>query len=169
VGHTGIDIAFRVTFTIAETVVEWRHPGHRNRNGVYGMSTREVLDLVKRWETAELNEDAAALDGLLAGDFCGIGPLGFVLSRQQWLGRYHGGLRNAAFAAQDPQVRIYGETAVVIAVQKQETTFQEHDSSGEFRLGMVAVKQDGDWAIANIQLSGPLGAPPSAPPDFKRD
>jgi hypothetical protein len=51
----------------------------------------------------------------------------------------------------------------------QETTFQEHDSSGEFRLGTVAVKQDDDWAIANVQLSGPLGAPPSVPPDFTQD
>jgi hypothetical protein len=133
-----------------------------------GMSAQEVLDLVQRWESAELHEDAAALDGLLAEDFHGIGPLGFVLSRQQWLGRYRGGLRNAAFEAKDPQVRMYGDTAVVVAVQKQETTFQEHDSSGEFRLGMVAVKRGSGWAIANIQLSGPLGAPPSTPPDFRR-
>ena len=134
------------------------------------MSENEVLELVKRWATAELDEDADALGGMLADDFTGIGPIGFVLTKQQWAGRYRGGeLKNAEFEVLEPQVRLYGDTAVVVGVQKQETSFQGHDTGGQFRLTLVAVKQGGEWRVANVQLSGPLGPPPSAPPNFKRD
>lgn len=134
------------------------------------MSETEVLELVKRWAAAELDEDADTLGDLLADDFTGIGPIGFVLTKQQWTGRYRGGeLKNAEFEVLEPQVRTYGDTAVVVGVQKQETSFQGHDTGGSFRLTLVAVRQDGRWRVANIQLSGPLGPPPGAPPNFKRD
>ncbi|MGH3760838.1 nuclear transport factor 2 family protein [Actinophytocola sp.] len=133
------------------------------------MSEQEVLDLVKRWATAELNEDADALGGLLADDFTGIGPLGFVLTKQRWTGRYRGGeLKNSEFEVVDAQVRAYGDTAVVVGVQKQETTFAGNDTGGQFRLTLVAVRRDAGWVIANLQLSGPLGPPPSMPPNFKQ-
>ena len=52
------------------------------------MSATNVLDLVTSWAKAEEANDAAALDRLLAGDFVGVGPLGFVLDRDQWLARF---------------------------------------------------------------------------------
>ena len=48
-------------------------------------ATNDVLDLVRRWAAAEQQNDAGSLDGLLADDFVGVGPLGFVLTREQWL------------------------------------------------------------------------------------
>jgi len=41
-----------------------------------------VLDLVRRWAAAEQQNDAGLLGGLLADDFAGVGPLGFVLTRE---------------------------------------------------------------------------------------
>jgi len=134
------------------------------------MSENDVLDLVQRWVKAELAEDADGLGGLLTEDFNGIGPLGFVLTKQQWTGRYRGGgLTNSAFEVLEPSVRVYGDTAVVVGAQKQETSFQGHDTGGSFRLTLIAVKGDAGWAVANIQLSGPLGPPPQMPPNFKKD
>lgn len=126
-------------------------------------ATREqVLDLSRRWADGEQRCDAAVLDGLLAGDFAAVGPRGFVLTRQQWLDRYRSGdLKNEAFALRDASVREYGGTAIVTGVQEQRTTFQGHDASGRFRLGMVAVRQAGHWVIAALQLSGPI---PTMPP-----
>jgi uncharacterized protein (TIGR02246 family) len=145
-------------------------PAPEFRIGARTMSEQEVLDLVQQWATAELKEDADTLGELLAEDFNGIGPLGFVLTKQQWTGRYRGGdLHNTAFDVVDAQVRLYGDTAVVVGVQKQETSFQGHDTGGEFRLTLVAVRRDGGWSVANIQLSGPLGPPPGMPPSFKKD
>src|SRR5215213_7598282 len=59
-------------------------------------ATTAVLDLVERWAAAEQGNDAEALDGLLADDFVGVGPVGFVLGREQWLGRFGNGLENRA-------------------------------------------------------------------------
>jgi ketosteroid isomerase-like protein len=118
----------------------------------------EVLDLVRRWAAAEQRNDAGLLDGLLADDFVGVGPLGFVLSRQQWLARFRDGLENRAFAVEDPQARDYGTAAVVVGVQAQETSFQGADNSGRFRLTLVAVRQAGRWLVAGVHI-GPLQRP----------
>jgi hypothetical protein len=56
----------------------------------------DVLDLVGRWAEAEQGNDAEALDGLLAGDFVGVGLVGFVLGRDQWLAASATGWRTAA-------------------------------------------------------------------------
>lgn len=122
----------------------------------------QVLELGRRWADAELRGDGAALDTLLADDFAAIGPRGFALDRQQWLDRYRSGdLKNAAFFLRDVNVREHGDTAILIGVQDQRSTFQGHDASGRFRLGMVAVRQVGRWVIAGLQLSGPM---PDMPP-----
>jgi uncharacterized protein (TIGR02246 family) len=126
------------------------------------MSEQEVSDLVKRYATAELNGDAGAYDDLVTDDFQGIGPVGFVLNKQQWVGRL-ANVKNDAFEVKDATVRLYGDTAVVVGVQDQTTTVMGRDTSGQFRLTLTVVKQDGKWAIANAQLSGPLRAPEDMP------
>ena len=120
------------------------------------MTEQEVLDLVQRWAEVELRGDADAYGDLLAPDFVGVGPVGFVLTREQWADRHRGDLKNEEFQVQDPHVRIYGDTAIVEAVQKQRTTVMGRDTSGSFRLIAVAVKEEGRWVLANIQLSGSL-------------
>lgn len=44
----------------------------------------DVLDLVQQWADAERQNDGSALAPLLADEFFGVGPLGFVLTRDQW-------------------------------------------------------------------------------------
>ncbi len=127
------------------------------------MSTGNILELVRAWADAELRGDADTLDTLLAADFVGVGPRGFVLTRQQWLARYRSGdLRNSSFELRDPQVRDYGAAAVVVGTQAQETTHQGRDTSAELRATLVAVRSDtaaGGWLLAGVHLSptaGPL-------------
>ena len=125
--------------------------------------TDDVFDLVTSWAKAEEANDAAALDGLLAADFMGVGPLGFVLGRDQWLARFGNGLENRAFAVEDAQVRDYGTAAVIVGVLAQETSFRGGDNSGRFRLTLVAVRPDGGWRLAGVHI-GPLQQPPAGPP-----
>ena len=112
----------------------------------------EVLELVERWATAEQGYDVAALDRLLANDFVGVGPVGFVLGRDQWLARFGNGLENRAFTVQDAQVREYGTAAVVVGVLDQETSFQGADNSGRFRLSLVAARPADRWLLANAHI-----------------
>jgi ketosteroid isomerase-like protein len=121
--------------------------------------TTDVLDLVGRWAAAEQGNDAQALEGLLADDFVGVGPLGFVLDRDQWLARFGNGLTNRAFAVEDAQVRDYGAAAVVVAVLAQETSYRGGDNSGRFRLTLVAVRPADRWLLAGAHI-GMLQQPP---------
>jgi ketosteroid isomerase-like protein len=122
-------------------------------------ATNDVLDLVRRWAAAEQENDAGSLDGLLADDFVGVGPLGFVLTREQWLARFGNGLENRSFAVEDPQVHDHGSAAVVVGVDAQETSFRGGDNSGRFRLTLVAVRPAERWLVAGVHI-GPLQASP---------
>jgi uncharacterized protein (TIGR02246 family) len=127
-------------------------------------TSTDVLDLVERWAAAEQGNDAEALDRVLADDFVGVGPLGFVLGRDQWLARFGNGLENHAFAVEDAQVRDYGTAAVVVGVLAQETSFQGGDNSGRFRLTLVAARPADRWLLANAHigmLQTPAGPPSS--------
>ncbi|MFL5883136.1 MAG: methyltransferase domain-containing protein [Actinomycetota bacterium] len=62
-------------------------------------ATTDVPDLVESWAAAEQGSDVEALDRLLAGDFVGVGLVGFVLGRDQWLARFGNGLENRGTAA----------------------------------------------------------------------
>ena len=131
------------------------------------MTGNDVLATLDRFAAAEHTADTEALDGLLSDDFQGIGPLGFVLTKEQWLDRYaSGSLVPTAFDLVDVSVRRYGGTAVATAVQKQEMTYHGHPANGEFRAVVVLSEQDGRWVLVNCQVSGPLGPPPNRPPDF---
>ncbi len=125
----------------------------------------KITSLVQRWVDAELAGDAAAMDTLLTDDFIGVGPVGFVLNRAQWLGRHESGsVRNHEFSVTDLHIRVYNDTALVSATETQRTTARGFENNGSFRLGIVAVLQE-TWKIAHIQFSGPLIAPGEVP-DF---
>jgi ketosteroid isomerase-like protein len=119
----------------------------------------DILDLVDRWAAAEQENDPGRLDGLLADDFVGVGPLGFVLTRQQWLERFGNGLENRTFKVEDPQVHDHGGAAVVVGVDNQETSFRGGDNSGRFRLTLTAVRPADRWLVASVHI-GPLQGPP---------
>src|SRR6478672_3276033 len=118
-----------------------------------------VLDLVQRWAAAEAHNDAATLDGLLDGGFAGVGPFGFILTRDQWLARFTNGLVNQSFTVTDLQVRDCGTEAVGIGVLAQETSWQGTDNSGRFRVTLVAMQEGEGWRLAHVHI-GPLQGPP---------
>ena len=123
------------------------------------MGTGSVLDLVREWAGAELHSDHQKLDTLLADDFVGVGPRGFVLTRDQWLARYRSGdLRNTGFELRDPQVRDYGAAAVVVGTQAQQTIHLGRDTSAELRATLVAVRPNDRWLLAGVHLS-PIAGP----------
>jgi hypothetical protein len=111
-------------------------------------------DILARWIDAEARGDAASLDALLDVDFRGDGPRGFVLTKQEWLDRYRDGeLVTNTFEWEDTHVRVHADTVFVRGVQTQKASYRGEDWSGRFLATLVAVRQDGQWAIVNVQLS----------------
>ncbi len=121
----------------------------------------ESLDkLAQDLAKAELRGDVAFLARTLADDFIGIGPRGFMLTKDEWLARHKSGdLRYESFGLDDVKIRVYGDAAVLTGRETLKATYQGHDQQGEFRTTKVFVKQGGDWRLAGLQLS-PIAPPP---------
>jgi hypothetical protein len=124
-----------------------------------------LLELGRRWVTAEIEKDLQTLDALVHSEFRLVGPLGFILDRKAWLGRYRPGqLDTTELTWDQTEIRVIGDTAISIGRQSQQATFQGRPSNGDFRVTHVFVREpsaaDG-WLIAGIQLS-PIMQPPGA-------
>jgi len=120
----------------------------------------QVNELIDKWAAAELAGDASAYDELLAPDFRGVGPVGFVLDREQWAARHAHGLVNHEFRVDDRELRAYGDdTVVVTAVETQRTVAMGQENNGSFRIVAVVVRRGDIWVLAHVQFSGPVRAP----------
>ena len=120
----------------------------------------EIRNLEQAWTAAEQSADADTLDELTVPEFHLVGPLGFVLTRQQWSERYRSGdLRTAYLDWQIESLTVYGDAAVTLGTHTQQASYQGHPADGAFRSTHVATRRDGRWKLAAIQLS-PIQRPP---------
>ena len=120
---------------------------------------RQAEGFTQEWATAEQRGDTAFLEDALTDGFVGVGPLGFMLDKQQWLGRFAGGLSYESFALDEVEARLYEGAAVVTGRQKQAGAFQGNDVGGEFRATVVLVERDGRWLLAGWHASPIAGVP----------
>ena len=111
-------------------------------------------ELGRKWAEAERTGNVAALDGLLGDEFRGVGPLGFVLTKEAWLGRYESGaLVHERFDWEPREVRVFGDTAVVIGNQFQKSAYQGRDiEDGRLRLTQVLIRRGGAWKLVSIHI-----------------
>ncbi len=121
----------------------------------------QILALLQRWAEAELRGDVAALEPMLDADFLAVGPLGFMLTKEQWLARHQPGeLQYQELTAEDATVRPYGDAAIVVFAQPQRATYKGNEVPGnKFRATLIAVRREGRWVIAGLHLS-PIAQPP---------
>lgn len=126
---------------------------------------QEVSQLAGAWANAELRGDTTLLGRLLADDYLGIGPLGFLLTKQEWLARHEAGdLKYQSFTLDEVKVRVYNtDAAVLTGHQVQEGTYRGNSIPGEFRITLVFVHQHGQWQLVSLQLSSI-----AQPPNFAR-
>src|SRR5437868_4026054 len=121
---------------------------------------QEVVRLADAWATAELHGDTAFLERTLTDDFIGIGPLGFMLTKQEWLARHQSGdLKYEAFNMDEIKVRVYNDAAVLTGRQVQKGAYRGNSIQAQFRTKLVFVQQQGQWKLASLHLST-IGQPP---------
>jgi ketosteroid isomerase-like protein len=124
----------------------------------------EIEAFLAAWTAAERKGDTTALDGLLTGDFVGVGPLGFTLSKQEWLARHAtGDLKYETFQLDELQERVYGDAAAITARQVGRGAYRGGPVPEVLRATLVVARQSGDWRLAGIHYSfiaGTPGAPP---------
>jgi ketosteroid isomerase-like protein len=123
---------------------------------------QEVLRQAGAWANAELRGDTTFLETTLADDFIGIGPLGFMLTKQEWLARHQSGdLKYESFNLDEIKVRVYNDDAAVLTGrQVQNGAYRGNSIQAQFRITLVFVQQQGHWRLASLQLSS-IGQPPN--------
>jgi len=126
--------------------------------------TQSIDSFLSAWTTAERAGDIEKLDALLADDFYGVGPLGFILPRPAWLARHRqGDLVYEAFDLGEIRTQLHGEVAVVTARNNTRGSYQGHPIPGAVRATLVIEADAGSRRLAAIHMSfiaGTPGAPP---------
>jgi len=123
---------------------------------------QSIDTLLGEWTTAELAGDTPRLSVLLAEDFYGVGPLGFVLPRPAWLARHSPGqMTYESFTLDEIQTRELGDTVLVTARNDTLGTYQGHPVPGAVRATLVIARDGADamWRIAAIHMSFIAGTP----------
>jgi uncharacterized protein (TIGR02246 family) len=126
--------------------------------------TGQLEKLVEDWAAAELHGDTTFLGRVLADDFVGVGPRGFMLTKEQWIARHEAGnLKYESFGLDEVDVRPYGDAAVAVCRQTAEGVYEDengrYDIHEQFRATLVFVKQQGRWLLASLHLSPIAGRP----------
>lgn len=123
-----------------------------------------IDSFLAEWAAAEHAGDTEKLERILTSDFTAVGPLGFILPKEQWLARHRqGDLAYESFALYEVLAREHGGTAVVTIRQVVQGTYQGHPLPEAVRATLTVTSDTGSWQLAAIHMSfiaGTPGAPP---------
>lgn len=127
------------------------------------MSNDTITRFLTDWAATEQRGDTEILEEILTDDFVGIGPLGFTLTKRQWLDRHAAnGMKYDEFRLEDIQIRSYGDAVVAVALQTGKATYQGNEVPSTLRLSLVVTDSDTP-RLAGIHMSFVAGTP-GAPP-----
>lgn len=116
-----------------------------------------MQDTIRRlqyeFDQAERNADTKRLEQLIADDFLSIGPKGFILNKEEWIGR-HVHFKYHALDTSDMDIRLCHKTAIVRNLQKNRATYQGEEMMLTVRVSQVWIEQQDDtWRLVAIQFS----------------
>jgi len=115
---------------------------------------KQVEELEMEWRQAVLDNNAAAMDHLLADDYVGISANGTIETKVQVLAQRRAGtLRLTQMDLNDLKVRVYGDTAVVTSRVDLQGSNGERDISGRYRYTRVYNRRLGQWKIVSFEAS----------------
>lgn len=122
------------------------HPSHELH--------KEIEGLEMQWRDAQLSNNVAVMDKLLADDYIGISASGTIETKPEALAlRRAGTLHITALDLNDLKVRIYGDTAVVTSKADLQGTNGAADISGKYRYTRVYNRRLGQWKIVSFEAS----------------
>jgi len=125
------------------------------------MTTHEISRLLERLADAQRLADLDALSELLTDDFKLVGPLGFVVPKQQWLAQFRGGalqIESLEWDDVDIRTHAYANTAIAIGRLTQTATYADNRADGAFRVTAIAIGNGVTWHLAGAHYS-PIADP----------
>jgi ketosteroid isomerase-like protein len=115
---------------------------------------RELIDVSHAWDRAMITNDADAIGQYMADDWTIIGSDGSVGDRATFLDLVRSGaLTHDVMESHDLNVRVYGDTAVVIARGVSGGTYQGQKFYLVERVSCVFIRQESRWKCVSTHLS----------------
>ena len=123
----------------------------------------EVLRAEDEWAAALLRNDAAAVDRYLDDEWAVIDPEGGVTNKAAYLGWIKSGdvAMKALELIEEPMVRVYDDTAIVITRAESRGEFKGNPFSADERATDVFVKRGGRWRAVLSHISTVAGNTPA--------
>jgi hypothetical protein len=121
----------------------------------------EIKALLTRFAEAQRLSDVDDLSGLLTEDFKLVGPLGFVVPKQEWLEQFRTGMlqiQSLEWDEIDIRTHAYAYFAIAIGRLTQAATFARKAADGQFRVTAIAIGHGTTWHLAGAHYS-PIAAP----------
>ena len=119
---------------------------------IYGNAQDEIKKLEQDRNEALVHGDAAALDRLNSADYTVVNEWGHVLTKAQILdGFKSGAIKFESREQSDLNIRVYGNTAVVIGRVVEKGTQNGKSMSPQVRFSRVYVKEKGKWVAVSTQ------------------
>jgi ketosteroid isomerase-like protein len=114
----------------------------------------ELVKLENEFARAVANNDAVALDGLLADDWIIVDPDGSIIDKARFLAVIKSGaLSHELMESTDLRVRLYGNTAVVTGLTTTKGKFMGQAFASCERATDIFVKQADRWQCVFTQLT----------------
>jgi len=115
---------------------------------------KQIEALEMQWRQAQVDNDIAVIEHLLADDYMGITANGTIETKSQAIAqRKAGTIRITALDLDDLKIRLYGDTAVVTSKADVQGVNGQSDISGKYRYTRVYNKRLGQWKIVSFEAS----------------
>ena len=114
----------------------------------------ELLRVAREWDEAMIANDADAIGSFMADEWVIVGPDGSVGEKGRFLELVRSGLlTHDVMTTEDATIRVYGDTAVLIARGVSGGTYDGQQFRELERASNVFVKNGGQWRCVLTHLS----------------
>ena len=110
-----------------------------------------LKQMERDWNQATIAKDFNTVDRIMADDWTGVDFHGMTVTKAETMEELKSGeSSNESVELGEMQVKVFGNTAVVMGTDTEKSTYQGKDSSGKYAWLDVFTMRDGRWqAVAS--------------------
>lgn len=113
-----------------------------------------IDDLQERLNQALLGADGEELERLVDSDCQIIGPKGFKIAKDEWIGVHGGGeFEQIRLEVRDAELHLFSATAVRCDILDSACRFRGQVITGQFRVTQVWARRSETWRLVAIQYT----------------
>jgi uncharacterized protein (TIGR02246 family) len=110
-----------------------------------------IRQLEKDWDAALVRGDQTTIDRIMAEDCLLVSSTGELMTKGQADADRRTHTKISASTITQINVRVFGDTAIVIGTNLETSTYDGHSTSGQYRWTDVFMKRSGRWRVVSAQ------------------